>query len=329
MSPSPISDKRWGRRRFGWRWLVEALALIIGVTLLSFSLIVYFGPDLTYKQLGKNPTAQEIAQVRSALGYDQPFWQRYGSFLGQLLRADLGVSDDSGEPIRRILGRTVPVSLMLLLPGFVLGNVLGMAGAMRAAWQRNQWPDRLLSGSAVLGMSLSFPVVIILCRWLFSSHAGLGWFPVQGWEVHDWPSYLNYVSVPTLALLTVTLGYNLRYYRALLVEELNKDYVLTARANGAGGAAIMLRHVLGNIWVPVVTRILFSLPSLLIGGSLLLETYFSIPGVGREAYNAVISGDQSLLLALVTLTAVLFALMNLLIDPLYAWVDPRLRRRPA
>lgn len=314
---------RWGRRLV--RRLRDALLLFIGASFLSFVLVVYLGPDLTYQHLSKNPSAEEIAQVRAQLGYDQPLLQRYGHYLYRLTRGDLGRSDESGESNARILARAIPVSLAVLLPGFVLGHLLGLVLAMYGAWWRNGWRDRGVSGLAVLGMSLSFPVVIILAQAFLSSEKGLGWFPVQGWRVYGVLSYLEYAAVPALALLIVTLGYNVRYYRAVMVEELGKDYVLTARAFGAGALTIMLRHVLPNALIPMVTRVLFSLPGLLIGGSLLLEKHFSIPGVGLVTYHAVTGGDQSMVLAIVTLTALLFVVMNQSIDLFYRWVDPRLR----
>lgn len=316
----------WSAGRGVFTRLRRALGLMLGVTLISFLLVVELGPDLTYKHVGKNPTAEEIAAVRHSLGYDRPWWQRYGDFVGRMLRGDLGRSDDSGERISQILKRSLPVSLALLLPGFVLGHLLGLGLAMLAAWRYQGWSDSGLNLFAVIGMSLSFPAVMLLVQWGLSSRQGLNLFPVQGWAMESLVQYLRYVSVPSLALLVVTVGYNLRFYRALLVEELNQEYVLTARAYGAGGAQILVHHVLWNILNPVLTRILYSLPGLLVGGSLLLEKHFNIPGIGVLSYNAVVNGDQSMVLVLVTLSALLFVLLNESIDGVYRWIDPRLAR---
>jgi peptide/nickel transport system permease protein len=158
---------------------------------------------------------------------------------------------------------------------------------------------------------------------LLSTPYGLDLFPVRGWQVSDLPSYLRYVSVPTLALLLVTLGYNTRFYRAVFVEEIGRDHIRTARAFGAAPAVILWKHVLKNSLVPIITRFLFSIPLVVISGSLLIETYFGIPGVGKVTFEAITNGDQPVLKAVVALTAVVFVIIQLAADLLYRLVDPR------
>jgi len=303
------------------RRLIGGIPLILGVTLISFVLMVHFGPDKTYELLSKNPTAEEIAQVRSQLGYDQPFWVRYGNYLGQLASFDFGYSDSTGERVASILSRTVPISLALLAPGFVLGNLLGIVLGLVAAWHRGRWIDKAIMGFAVVGMSISFLVVIIAFQIVFG--VWLGWFPVRGWNVHDFSSYLHYVTVPTLASVFVALGYNTRFFRAVLVEEMGRDHVRTARAYGAGPVTILYRNVLRNALIPIITRIMFSIPLVVISGSLLIESYFGIPGVGKATFDAITSGDQPILKSVVGLTAVLFVLILIVNDILYRAVDPR------
>jgi len=303
------------------RKLIGGIPLILGVTLISFVLMVHFGPDKTYELLSKNPTAEEIAQVRSQLGYDQPFWVRYGNYLGQLASFDFSYSDSTGERVASILSRTVPISLALLAPGFVLGNLLGVVLGLVAAWHRGRWIDKAIMGFAVVGMSISFLVVIIAFQIVFG--VWLGWFPVRGWNVHDFSSYLHYVTVPTLASVFVALGYNTRFFRAVLVEEMGRDHVRTARAYGAGPVTILYRNVLRNALIPIITRIMFSIPLVVISGSLLIESYFGIPGVGKATFDAITSGDQPILKSVVGLTAVLFVLILIVNDILYRAVDPR------
>jgi peptide/nickel transport system permease protein len=303
------------------RKLVGGVPLILGVTLVSFVLMVYFGPDKTYELLSKNPTAEEIAQVRAQLGYDQPFWARYGIYLKELATLDFGYSDSTGERVGAILQRTIPVSLLLLAPGFVLGNLLGILLGLIAAWHRGGWIDKVIMGFAVVGMSISFLVVIIAFQVLFG--VVLGWFPVRGWNVHDLGSYLHYVTVPTLASVFVALGYNTRFFRAVLVEEMQRDHVRTARAFGAGAVEILWKNVLMNAMIPIVTRIMFSIPLVVVSGSLLIESYFGIPGVGKVTFDAITSGDQPILKAVVGLTAVMFVLILIVNDILYRAFDPR------
>jgi peptide/nickel transport system permease protein len=142
--------------------------------------------------------------------------------------------------------------------------------------------------------------------------------------VRDLSSYLYYVAVPSLALVFVTLGYNTRFYRAVFVEEVGKDHIRTARAYGASPATIMWKHVLKNSMVPVITRFMFSIPLVVVSGSLLIESYFGIPGVGKVTFDAITNGDQPVLKAVVGLTAVAFVLIQVLTDMLYRLFDPRI-----
>ncbi|NUP85557.1 MAG: ABC transporter permease [Burkholderiaceae bacterium] len=309
--------------QYALRRLLAGLPLLLGVTLFSFTLMVYFGPDKTFELLGKNPTAQEIAEVRHQLGYDRPFVLRYGEYLRELATVDFGNSDSTGERVSSLLARTIPVSLALELPGFVLGNLLGIALALLAAYHRGRWPDKLIMGLSVIGMSISFLVVIFVFQiWFCTSH-GLDLFPVRGWGTASIADYLRHVTVPTLAMVFVALGYNTRFYRAVIVEEMGRDHVRTARAFGAAPARLFWRDILKNCAIPVITRIVFTIPAIVIGGALLLETSFGIPGVGKAAYEAIISGDQPVLKAVVGLTTALFVIALLVADILYRAVDPR------
>jgi len=307
------------------RRLLYGVPLLLGVTFISFLLMVYFGPDKTYELLGKNPTAEQISEVRHTLGYDRPFFVRYGDYVKQLATLDLGLSDSTGESVLSILSRTLPVSVALVVPGFVLGNIFGLVLALLAAWYRGKWLDKLIMGASVAGMSVSFLVIIIGLQVLLCTPYGLDIFPTRGWQVYDLGSYIEYVSVPTLALILVTLGYNTRFYRAIMVNEIDRDYVRTLQAFGTSPFSILFRHVLKNSLIPVVTRLMFSVPFVLISGSLLLESYFGIPGIGLVTFNAITSGDQPILKAVIGLTGVLFVLALTINDMLYGVVDPRLK----
>jgi peptide/nickel transport system permease protein len=310
--------------QYALRKIAQGLLLILGVTLISFILMVWFGPDQTYTLIGKNATAEQIEEVRHQLGYDQPFAKRYASYLYELFTLDLGASNASGEQVNSILKRTIPITLALMIPGFVLGNLLGITLGLTAAQHRGRWIDRLITGLSVTGMSISFLVIIIVFQVLLSTPYGLNLFPVRGWQVVDPVSYLRYVTVPTLSLIFVTLGYNTRFYRAVFVEESGKDHIRTARAYGASTATILWKHVLKNSLIPIITRIMFSIPLVVISGSLLVESYFGIPGVGKITFDAITSGDQPVLKAVVGLTAVAFVLIQVLTDFIYKLVDPRI-----
>ena len=313
-------------KRYFTRRLIHGIPLLLGVTFVSFLLMVYFGPDKTYELLGKNPTAQQIDEVRQALGYDRPFLLRYVDYVKELVTLDLGLSDSNGEPVADILIRTLPISIMLVLPGFVLGNVLGLILGLVAAWHRGKWLDKLVMSGSVVGMSISFLVIIIGLQVLLCTPFGLDLFPVRGWQVTDLGSYLYYVTVPTLALILVTLGYNTRFYRAVMVDEIEGDHIRTLEAYGAGPFEILFRHVLKNSLIPVLTRVMFSIPFVLVSGSLLLESYFGIPGIGLVTFDSITSGDQPILKAVVGLTGVLFVIVLMINDILYSVVDPRVAK---
>lgn len=309
--------------QYAVRKLVGGIPLILGVTFVSFLLMVYFGPDQTYELLGKNPTEEQIAEVRRELGYDRPFLVRYGEYLKELVTLDFGLSDSTGEPVSEMLGRSIPISLALITPGFILGNVLGILLALIAAYHRSGWIDKAIMGFSVVGMSVSFLIVIIGFQLLLSSSYGLNLFPVRGWEVNSLHDYVMYVTVPTLATVFVALGYNTRFYRAVLVEEMTRDHVRTARAFGIPPGKLLYKHILKNSAIPIITRIMFSIPLVIVSGSLLIESYFGIPGVGKVTFDAITTGDQPVLKAVVGLTAVLFVITLLATDIMYRAVDPR------
>lgn len=305
------------------RATVSTCLLLIGVTLLSFLLMVWAGPDPAYSLAGKNPTAGQIAEIRSELGYDKTFLARYIDYLHDLATLDLGRSQASGEQVHSILGRTLPVTLALMLPPFVIGHLLALGLGLYAAWHRGRPRDRLISGASVAGMSVSYVVVIMAFQTLLSSSYGLGLFPVQGWSMSDPVTYLHYETVPALCILFVTLGYNTRFYRALFADMAREPHVRTSLSFGAAPARVMLADMLRPALGPVVVQVLYSVPLIVIGGSLLIESHFGIPGTGGVTFDAIVNGDQPVLQAVVGLTAVLFCLARAAADWLHGLADPR------
>ena len=309
--------------QFAFRKILYAIPLLFGVTLISFLLMVYFGPDLTYSLIGKNPTAEQIAEVRTQLGYDQPFFIRYGMFLKEMVTFDFGNSLSTGERVSSILLRTVPVSFAVALPGFVLSELLALALALIAANNRGGFVDKGIMVFAVVGMSISFLIVVIVFQIAFCSIYGLNLFPVQGWVVSNVADYFHYVAVPTMVIVFVGLGYNTRFFRAVIVEELNRDYVRTARAYGVSRFRILSAHILKNAMIPISTRVIISLPFVVIAGNLVIERYFNIPGVGLITYNAITTGDLPIVKAVVTSTAILYVIALVFTDIVYRMIDPR------
>jgi peptide/nickel transport system permease protein len=325
--------------KFTIRKLAYSIPLLFGVTLISFVLMVYFGPDLTYSMLSKNASQEEIDQVHQKLGYDLPFHLRYVKFMKEVVTLDFDVSFSSGEKVSKILKKSVPVSFAVALPSFILSNLLGVGLALVAAYHRGKLWDKAIMVFAVIGMSISYLMVVIAFQIIFCTSCGLNWFPVQGWveappdypgagffEImyYYWYYYWYYVTVPTLAGVFVSLGYNARFFRAVIVEELNRDYVRTAKAYGIRNSKIMFKHILKNAMIPISTRIIITLPFVIIAGNLVLEKFFGIPGVGLVTYDAITNGDLPIVKAVVTWTAILYVIALILTDIVYKMIDPRI-----
>ncbi len=222
------------------------------------------------------------------------------------------------EPIREVLWRGMGASLALMIPVFFGELFAGIVLAMISAACRGRWPDRLLMLLSVAGMSISYLALIILCQWLFGYWLNL--FPVWGWGS---PKYL---VLPVLVGIISGTGGGVRFYRSVFLNEMNREYLRTAAAKGCSPFKLYFKHLLKNAAVPIITRASTVLP-FLFTGSLLLESFFGIPGLGYKGIDALNSSDLQTLKALVLLGSFLFVLINLITDLLYAWVDPRIRAR--
>lgn len=318
MSPRTHLQRDLARRAAG------LLPLLFGVTLISFSLTVHFGPDQTWQLLGKNPTEAEIEQVRRELGYDRPFVVRYLDYLGDLVTFDLGHSQASGEPVADLLARSVPVSVMLLAPGFLLGLAIALGLGLWSAWRSKSAVDHGIALLSAGGMSLSLVITIIALQLVFG--VWLGWFPARGWSVSGPLDYLQHVAIPSMALILAQAGYSVRFFRAVFSEALGAGPVRTALAYGAPPRRILTGYVLRAAAQPILTRVVFSAPLMLISGSLIIESHFGVPGVGKVAYDAIMTGDQPVLMAVVSLSAVFVALALTVADALGRAAEPRLRQ---
>jgi len=305
------------------RKFIFSALIIVGVTFISFFLIVYCSPEKTYDLLGKNPTQKEIEEIRHQLGYNKPFLIRYFNYVYQLISFDFGSSYSSGEKVSSILKRTIPVSLLVELPGFIIGNLISIILALFLALYRGRFFDRLITSISVIVMSLSFVIVVIVFQIIFCSTYGLNLFPVFGWNSSSLIEYLKHVTVPTLCMIFTLFGYNIRFYRSIFLEELESEYVRTARAFGLKEIFVLMRYVFPNSLIPILTRIVFMIPFLIVGGSLVLETYFGIPGVGLATYEAAVTGDENVLKAIIGISATLYVFVIFGTDILYKFLDPR------
>ncbi len=231
---------------------------------------------------------------------------------------DFGVSYATNQRVSRMLRDGIIPSLTLTVPIFFIGLMSGISLALVCAYFRDTWIDRFFVVFSVALMSINYLVWIVAGQYLLGYR--LGWFPVWGYE--SW----RYLLLPVLVGVISGLGVDIRFYRTIMLDEMYKDYVRTALAKGVGGAGILFRHVLKNAMIPVVTNTVIAIP-FLYTGSLLLESFFGIPGLGYIGVNAVNSSDVDVLRAVVFIGAVLYVVANLLTDICYALVDPRVKIR--
>jgi peptide/nickel transport system permease protein len=304
------------------RRLWQMLPTMLGVVLLVFVLFNWVGGDPAYILAGKMSNAESIANIRRQLGVDQPYYIQLGIFLKQIVTFDFGQSWATGEAVSHIITTRLGPSLTVLVPLTVLETLLGIALALVVAFVRGSLLDRAVMIACTVGMSISILVYIIVFQYGFAYQMGL--FPVQGWGDSFWENLLRYATLPILIGLAVSIAPTLRLYRTFVLDEVNQDYVRTARAKGLPERRIMWVHVLRNASIPIITHVMANLPALLIG-AFLLERFFGIPGIGREVILAVERSDFPVIKAITVYVAAATMVFNLLTDLMYQAVDPRVQ----
>ena len=317
--------------KFVLRRLAETVPTTVGILLLTFVLFNVVGGSPAEVVLGKNATAEAIAAFNHKWGYDKPliigigdqgsgirgWWDsQFFNFVGGVCKGDFGYSIENQEPVIEVLKRGVGPSLSLTVPILVGGVIVALMLALLAAAMRGGWVDRaVLLFSAVL-MSVNYVIWVLAGQFFLSYKAGI--FPVWGYE------NAFYLVLPVMIGMFSSLGADVRFFRTAILDEVYKPYVLTARAKGLSGWTIMTRHVLRNALIPIVTYVSLSIPYLFTG-SLLLESFFGIPGLGSVSINAIHSSDMAVVRAVVVLGSLLYQFVNLVTDVLYAFLDPRIR----
>src|SRR6478735_1720598 len=302
------------------RRLWQMIPTMLGVVLLVFILFNLFGGDPAYVLAGKISNPEQIENIRRQLGVDQPWWVQLGIFMKQIVTGNFGASWSTNEPVSHILATRLGPSLTVLVPLLIIETLVAVALALAVAYVRGSLTDRAVMIVCTVGLSISILVYIIVFQYVFAYK--LGWFPVQGWGDSLWENLTRYALLPIIIGLVVGLAPNLRLYRTFVLDEINQDYVRTARAKGVGENRIMWVHVLRNASIPIITHVMAALPGLLIG-AFLLERFFSIPGIGREVILAVERSDFPVIKALTVYVAIATMVLNLLADLIYKAVDPR------
>jgi peptide/nickel transport system permease protein len=323
-------------------YLVRRLAYgaftVLGVLLLLFVLFftVTDPDDIARKAVGDRAKAEVYVQWKKNHGYDRPLFlngehgitdsKRYTDTLlfehfRRMLTFDFGRSDADDTPIAKRLREGAGPSLSLTVPLFVLGLLIGVVVSLFVAFFRETYIDRAVLVVCMLAMSIAGLLYIIGGQYFIGTL--LRWFPISGFDP-DASVVARFLALPVLVGLVSGFGADVRLYRTVFIEEMNRDYVRTARAKGAGDARIMVRHVLRNALIPVLTNVVLAIP-FLFTGALLLESFFGIPGLGSLTVEAIQSNDFAMLRTMVFLGALLFIAGQLLTDISYALADPRVR----
>jgi peptide/nickel transport system permease protein len=294
------------------------------VALFVFSLLYIAPGDPAAIIAGDQATPADVERIRAGLGLDRPFAIRFGEWVWHILHGDLGTSIFTNLPVSAMIAQRIEPTLSLMAVTLVLAIAIAVPTGVVAAWKADTIIDRAIMGFAVLGFSVPVFVVGYGLAYVFALE--LDWLPVQGYTSLSeglWPWFSNLI-LPAIALGLVYIALIARVTRAAMLEVLQQDYIRTARAKGIGQTRILFVHALKNAAVPIVTVIGIGI-ALLIGGAVVTETVFAIPGIGRLTVDAILRRDYPVIQGIVLLFSFIYVLVNLMIDLLYTVLDPRIR----
>jgi peptide/nickel transport system permease protein len=306
------------------RRILATIPVMAIVALFVFSLLYIAPGDPAAIIAGDQATPADVERIRASLGLDRPFLVRFGEWVWHVLHGDLGVSIFTNLPVTHMIAQRVEPTLSLLVLTLTFAIVLAVPMGVLAAWKQGQWADRVVMVVAVLGFSVPVFVVGYVLAYTFALE--LDWFPVQGYTPLSeglWP-WLNNLILPTVTLGSAFIALIARITRATMLEVLNQDYVRTAKAKGVDQQALLFVHALKNAAVPIVTIIGLGFAGLL-GGAVVTESVFAIPGVGRLVVDAILRRDYPVIQGVVLMTSFLYVIVNLGVDLLYTVFDPRIR----
>ena len=303
------------------RRFLYVIPLVLGVSLFVF-LVFDSGilGDRAASQLGKHASPAALARLRHDLGLDLPFLERLWNYAKDVFTLDFGRSWSTKIPITEIVAKSLWPSISLTLPAFAISTLLAVSLSVLCAAFRGGKLDKTLLIGAVALMSVSSLVYIIFGQYFLSFEAGL--FPISGYT--RGPGALEYLALPVLIFVFLNIAPDLRFYRTAMLEEVRQDYVRTARAKGLAESRVLFAHVLRNGLIPVVTQVVVSIPFLFLG-SILLERFFGIPGIGGVVIQAIEKTDIPVIRALTVVFALVVVVANLATDVAYTLIDPRVR----
>ena len=304
--------------------IAGAIPVVLLVTLITFGLMRLIPGDVSAALAGVSATPAEREQIRHNLGLDEPVQVQLVRWYSDLLRGDLGRSLFLGKPVTQATFERLPVSLSISAYSLVLTLVLGLASGILAAMRQNSWVDQAAMIFAMLGISMPNFWIGLMMIVLFSVH--LGWLPTGGYVPieQDFLGWLRTATMPAVSLALLQVGLLARITRSTMLEVLRQDYVRTARAKGLPNYLVIGKHALANAMIPIVT-VVGIIVSLLISGSVVTETVFSIPGVGQLLTSAILNRDYPMIQGALLFVTLIVVGINIAMDIAYAWLDPRVR----
>ncbi len=312
-----------------WQYVVRKLLWNIPVYLgiLLVVMVALRVNDPVWARLGKNATQEQYEQTKEDLGLHESFLRQYGRLLNGF-DLDRYSWDKHGRTVRQELSQAVWPSLAIAGPALVLTTLVALLTALLAAFRRGRPLDRWLMAGAVVGMSISYVVYVILGQYFgaykLNEWVGREIFAIQGYDRSQPLWWVQYCLLPVLINAALAVGYDARFYRAVIVEESTRDHVRTARAKGLSERRVWLKHVLRNAMISVITHVMITLP-FLVAGQIVIEVYFGIPGMGSTLITAILGKDFPIVQGFTAVFAALFIVTNIATDVLYAVVDPRVR----
>ena len=298
---------------------------VMGVVAVFVFLLLHLTPGDPAVIIGSDfATQEDIERIRVALGLDRPLYEQFFIWIGHLLQGDLGTSIMSKLPVTHLIAQRIEPTLVLAVTTMVFAVTFAVPMGIVAGWKAGSWIDRAVMVFAVFGFSVPVFVIAYLIMYLFAIE--LRWLPVQGYTPisESFLLAMRSVLLPTVALGLAFMALIARITRATLIEVLAEDYIRTAHAKGLATPRILLRHALKNAAVPIVTVIGIGV-ALLLGGVVITETVFNIPGLGRLMVEAIQARDYPIIQAIILIFSGVYVVINVLIDILYTMLDPRIR----
>ena len=303
------------------RRLLYLIPVLLGVSFLIFLLFNVVAGDPTAVLLGKNATARQMEELREQLGLNKPLLMQYLDVVKSAFTFDFGRSWATKQEITYMLKQGAYPSLTLTIPAFVISTILSLFISLFVAYYRGKGIDLFIRFLCIAGMSISALAYILGFQWLFAYK--LGWFEISGFE-YGFPDFVPYIALPAIIWVILSLGPDVRFFRTVILDEIYQDYVRTARAKGLGEITILLKHVLRNAMIPIITYTVIQIPFLILG-ALLLENFFGIPGIGGMTLNALNNSDFPVIKAMAILSSVVYIIFSLVSDILYTIADPRVK----